>query len=56
MNEQSKEKKRILREDDGKRIPPTAPVEEHKSKGEAKPARSEQGPDVPPEERTMGIP
>ncbi len=56
MNEQQKEHKKVLNEDTGKRIPPTAPVEEHKSKGEANPTEPEQSPDVPPEERTQGIP
>lgn len=52
--EKGNPKEKILREDDGKRTPP-AHVE-YITGGETPANRPEQGPDVPPEERTEGIP
>lgn len=61
MKEQDKEqkpgqadKKGILREDDGKRTPP-GPTG-YVTGGNTHATRPEQGPDVPPQERTEGIP
>lgn len=47
-------KKGILREDDGKRTPP-GPTG-YITGGKTLSTRPEQGPDVPPGERTAGIP
>ncbi|GAB3196488.1 hypothetical protein ABID22_002900 [Pontibacter aydingkolensis] len=48
------EKKGILREDDGKRTPP-GPTG-YITGGRTSSTRPEQGPDIPPQERTEGIP
>ncbi|WP_299821354.1 hypothetical protein [uncultured Pontibacter sp.] len=48
------DKKNILREDDGKRTPP-GPTG-YVTGGKNRATRPEQGPDVPPQERTTGIP
>ena len=48
------DKKAILREDDGKRTPP-GPTG-YITGGKTASTRPEQGPDVPPHERTAGIP
>jgi hypothetical protein len=50
-----KQKKAILKEDDGKRTPPTAPSG-YVTGGDNPSVRPEQGPDIPPHERTEGIP
>lgn len=50
----SKDKKAILREDDGKRTPP-GPTG-YITGGKTRSTRPEQGPDIPPHERTEGIP
>ncbi|MCX2739158.1 hypothetical protein [Pontibacter anaerobius] len=47
-------KKGILKEDEGKRTPP-GPTG-YITGGENRSTRPEQGPDVPPQERTEGIP
>lgn len=47
-------KKGILKEDDGKRTPP-GPTG-YVTGGDNRSTRPEQGPDVPPHERTEGIP
>ncbi|MBJ6117959.1 hypothetical protein JAO76_07150 [Pontibacter sp. BT310] len=47
-------KKQILREDDGKRLPPQPKA--HGVGGAHRNTRPEQGPDIPPHERTEGIP
>ncbi|WP_299985774.1 hypothetical protein [uncultured Pontibacter sp.] len=47
-------KAKILREDDGKRTPPTHA--KYVTGGQHLSTRPEQGPDVPPHERTEGIP
>ncbi|MBC5991341.1 hypothetical protein [Pontibacter cellulosilyticus] len=49
-----KEKKGILREDDGKRTSP-GPTG-YITGGKTRSTRPEQGPDIPPHERTQGIP
>lgn len=48
-------KAKILREDEGKRTPPTHP-NAYVTGGSTHSNRPEQGPEVPPEERTEGIP
>ncbi|WP_250429568.1 hypothetical protein [Pontibacter ruber] len=52
--DQGKKKKRILEEDLGKTTPPSDPC--HDTKPCTHPPRPEQGPDVPPQEQTRGIP
>ncbi|MDX5422743.1 MAG: hypothetical protein LPK07_13260 [Hymenobacteraceae bacterium] len=47
-------KKPILREDDRKRTPPGATG--YVTGGDTHATRPEQGPDIPPQERTEGIP
>lgn len=47
-------KKQILREDDGKRLPPQPSA--YGVGGAHRNARPEQGADIPPHERTEGIP
>ncbi|WP_266205766.1 hypothetical protein [Pontibacter kalidii] len=47
-------KKGILKEDEGKTIPP-GPAD-YVTGGDTHATRPEQGPDVPPQERTQGIP
>ncbi|WP_439883215.1 hypothetical protein ACSX1A_08585 [Pontibacter sp. MBLB2868] len=47
-------KKNLLREDDGKRTPP-GPTG-YVTGGDTNATRPEQGPDIPPQERTQGIP
>jgi hypothetical protein len=47
-------KEKILREDDGKRTPPHHPKDVTGEQHSA--TRPEQAPDVPPHERTEGIP
>ncbi|MHC2992929.1 hypothetical protein OB13_15585 [Pontibacter sp. HJ8] len=47
-------KKKLLREDDGKRTPPAHM--EFLTRKETPANKPEQGPDVPPHERTEGIP
>ena len=49
-----KDKKAILREDEGKRTPP-GPTG-YITGGKTSSTRPEQGPDIPPHERTEGIP
>ncbi|MCP2045075.1 hypothetical protein [Pontibacter sp. HSC-36F09] len=53
-NETPSPKARILREDDGKRTPPTHPKEVTGEQHQT--THPEQAPDVPPHERTEGIP
>lgn len=48
------EKKQTLREDDGKRLPPQPKA--YGVGGAHRNVRPEQGPDIPPHERTEGIP
>ena len=48
------EKKQTLREDDGKRLPPQPKA--YGAGGAHRNVRPEQGPDIPPHERTEGIP
>ena len=48
------DKKAMLREDDGKRTPP-GPTG-YITGGKTNATRPEQGPDIPPHERTAGIP
>jgi hypothetical protein len=52
--DKNKPKTGILREDDGKRTPPTHPKDVTGSQHQS--TRTEQEPDVPPHERTEGIP
>jgi hypothetical protein len=47
-------KKQILREDEGKRLPPQPKAQG--VGGAHRNTRPEQGPDIPPHERTEGIP
>ncbi|AKD04849.1 hypothetical protein POKO110462_19335 [Pontibacter korlensis] len=49
----SGKKNKILREDDGKRTPPHS---KYITGGDTHATRPEQGPHVPPNERTDGIP
>lgn len=48
--------KPILKEDEGKTTPPTAPKTSYLSDGDVPSTRPEQAPEVPPQERTQGIP
>lgn len=54
MPEKAGKKKPILNEDEGKRTPP-GPTG-YITGGKTQATRPEQGPDVPPQDRTTGIP
>jgi hypothetical protein len=54
ITQKNQDKKAILREDDGKRTPP-GPTG-YITGGKNISTRPEQGPDIPPHERTEGIP